>query len=114
MSRTSDADRERFAALSRSLGEVGLFRRGSVVRRLVPCGKSNCACQADPPRLHGPYFQWTRKVRGKTVTVRLTQQEAKLFEGWIANGRQLDKALATMERLSLRMTELLLSTARKD
>jgi len=31
------------------------------------CGKSRCACHADPPRLHGPYWQWTRKVAAKTV-----------------------------------------------
>ena len=98
--------------MRRSLADIGLFRRGSVVRRLVPCGKPGCACQSDPPRLHGPYYQWTRKVRGKTVTVRLTESEANLLSEWIGNARQLDRALATMEHLALRMTERLLRRTR--
>lgn len=108
MARRHDEDQERYEILRRSLADIGLFRRGSVVRRLVPCGKPNCACQSDPPRLHGPYYQWTRKVRGKTVTVRLTEPEAALLNEWISNARQLDRALAAMERLALRMTERLL------
>jgi len=27
-----------------------------------------CRCHADPPQLHGPYHQWTRKKNGKTAT----------------------------------------------
>lgn len=114
MARGHHADQERYETLRRSLADVGLFRRGSVVRRLVPCGKSNCACQSDPPRLHGPYYQWTRKVRGKTVTVRLTEGEATLLSEWISNARQLDRALAAMERLALRITERLLRRTRQS
>lgn len=32
-------------------------------------GTPGCRCKADPPQLHGPYWQWTRKVAGKTVTL---------------------------------------------
>ena len=28
---------------------------------------ANCGCHADPPRLHGPYWQWTRKIAAKTI-----------------------------------------------
>ncbi len=35
------------------------------------CGKPGCACKALPPRLHGPYYQWTRKVDGKTAELML-------------------------------------------
>jgi hypothetical protein len=63
--------------------------------------------------LHGPYFQWTRKVRGKTVTVRLTEHEAKMLQDWIANGRQLDKLVAQMEVVSYRITERMLRSLRE-
>ena len=106
-------DEERFAELKASIAEVGHFRRGSVQRRLVPCGKAGCRCQADPPKLHGPYYQWTRKVRGKTVTVRLSRDQAALLREWIANARRLDKLVAQMERLSLRLTEKAFVRARK-
>ncbi len=101
-------DTRRYAALKRTVAAVGLLRRGSLVRRFMPCGKPTCRCQATPPQLHGPYYQWTRKVRGKTVTVRLTEQQAQCVRDWIENGRQLDRIVAEMETLSLRMTERLL------
>ena len=40
---------------------------GSIIERLTRCGRRGCACRADPPRRHGPYWQWTRKVANKTV-----------------------------------------------
>ena len=106
--RDNTTDTQRYEALKRTVAAVGLLRRGSLVRRFMPCGKLNCRCQATPPQLHGPYYQWTRKVRGKTVTVRLTEQQAERVRDWIENGRQLDKIVVGMEKLSLRMTERLL------
>ena len=76
--------------------------------------KPNCRCQATPPQLHGPYYQWTRKVRGKTVTVRLTEQQAERVRHWIENGRQLDRIVVEMETLSLRMTERLLRQTKPE
>jgi hypothetical protein len=75
----------------------------------MSCGKPGCACRASPPRLHGPYYQWTRKVDGKTVTVRLTPEQAELMAGWVATARALERILAEMERLSLHATDRLLN-----
>jgi Family of unknown function (DUF6788) len=87
---------------------IGFIRRGSLVRRFMPCGKPGCACQAIPPTLHGPYYQWTRKVHGKTVTVRLNPAQARLMTGWIANGRRLDRLVARLEAVSRRVTDRVL------
>ena len=113
MARSPKDDTERYEALKRALAEVGLIRRGSLVKRFMPCGKPGCRCQAKPPQLHGPYYQWTRKVRGKTVTVRLSRQEAQLLARWIDNGRHLEKLVGEIERVSHRITERLLRTARQ-
>ncbi|MGH2810926.1 MAG: DUF6788 family protein, partial [Actinomycetota bacterium] len=51
------------AAIARS----GQILPGSIGERLMVCGRSNCACHADPPRRHGPYWLWTRKIAAKTV-----------------------------------------------
>ena len=101
-------DRDRYAALQRALGTVGVFRRGTLVRVYGRCGKPGCACAADPPRLHGPYVQWTRKVAGKTVSVRVRPAQVRLFEEWIRNARRLDRLLARMQALSLRATDRIL------
>ena len=97
-----------YRQLQVTLSRIGYFRRGTLLKRFMPCGKPGCACQATPPRLHGPYYQWTRKVNGKTVTVRLSAEQAEMLEGWIATGRELDRTVAEMERLSLGATDRLL------
>lgn len=106
-------DRKLYESLKRSIDEVGYIRNGSLVRRFMPCGKPGCRCQEDPPRLHGPYYQWTRKVRGKTVTVRLTKEKAEMLKKWIENGRHLDRIISQMHRVSLRVTERLLKQSDK-
>jgi len=101
-------DDQRFETLKRAVIDVGPLRSGSVARRFMTCGKQGCRCRATPPQLHGPYYQWTRKLRGKTITVRLTEQEAERIREWIENRRQLDKIVADMETVSLRITERVL------
>jgi hypothetical protein len=105
---------KQYEALKRSLAGLGYFRRGSLVRRFTFCGKPGCACQATPPSPHGPYYQWTRKVRGKTVTVRLTREEADHLASWIATGRELERIIAQMERVSLRATDRLLAPRKRQ
>lgn len=104
----ANRDEERYVALKHAVADIGYVRRGTLTRRFMPCGKAGCCCQGTPPQLHGPYYQWTRKVRGKTVTVRLTKQEVQFLEEWIANGRRLDKIVADMQAASMRVTERVL------
>ena len=66
------------------------------------CGKPACACKADPPALHGPYIQWTRTVKGKTVTRILTQAQYDACAPWFASARRLRELAAELEALSLR------------
>lgn len=113
MRQAGTVDQKRYTQLKRSLAELGYFRYGSLLRRFMPCGKPGCRCQAAPPELHGPYYQWTRKVAGTTVTVRLTKQQATLLETWISNGRRLDRILAQMQRVSHRATDRLLQRLRQ-
>ena len=96
---------QHYQQLKGALARIGYFRRGTLLKRFMPCGKPECACKASPPRLHGPYYQWTRKIGGKTVTVFFTREQADLLAGWIAAGRQLNRIIAQMERLSLRATD---------
>jgi hypothetical protein len=91
-----------------ALSRIGYFRRGTLLKRLMTCGKPVCACKASPPRLHGPYYQWTRKVDGKTATVNLSAEQATVLEKWIATGRELDRIVAEMEQISMQATEPLL------
>ena len=99
-----------YRALAAELAGLGFISQGSVVVRYTTCGKPGCRCQADPPRRHGPYYQWSRAVAGRTVSRRLTESEAELYRGWIANRRRLEEIVARMEQISA-AGELLLRKA---
>lgn len=102
----------RYRALAAELTEIGFISPGSLVVRETSCGKQGCRCQADPPRRHGPYYQWSRAVAGKTHSRRLTEPEADLYRQWIANRRRLEQIVAEMETLSAAAGETLLRQAR--
>ena len=97
--------------LKRKITQVGFVCPGSVVRRYMPCGKPGCRCQADPPKLHGPYWQYTHKAAGKTITRRLTPDQARHYQQWIANRRRVDQLLTRMEQVSAQAAEILLHDA---
>lgn len=52
------------------------------------------------PGAGGPCYQWTRKVRGKTVSVALSREQYQWLRQAIANWRQAQKTLQEMQRLS--------------
>jgi hypothetical protein len=100
--------RQLAAQLSTELGAIEWLGTGSLVRRYTSCGIPGCRCQADPPQLHGPYWQWTKKVAGKTITRRLTDEQAALFQTWLEHRRHLRETLDNMEAISEKATALVL------
>src|SRR5260370_34117306 len=90
----------RFRQARQQLHQLGYFLKGTVLKRMMKCGHPNCACQRDASRRHGPYFEWTYKVTGKTVNVKLSPQAAPLYQAATKQHRQLKAALARLERLS--------------
>ena len=62
----------RRAELLALIGQVGDFRRGALNAVWRRCGKPNCACAQPGHRGHGPQWNLTRRVAGKTVNVHLT------------------------------------------
>ena len=69
---------ERYDALKAELQSLGFLFQGSLQTRRIACGKTTCRCYHDPDARHGPYHYWTRKDRGKTVGMRLTEDELVL------------------------------------
>jgi hypothetical protein len=77
--------------------QAGALMQGSAVQqryqRKTKSGIKEC----------GPYHLWTRKERGKTVTVSLTEEQYQQVGQAIANRRKIDKLLKEMQRISQRM-----------
>ena len=63
-------ERLRTAMLGRLSG-VGDFRRGALNAVYRKCGKPSCWCAQPGARGHGPQYNLTRRVGGKTVNVHL-------------------------------------------
>jgi len=74
---------------------------GSLSTAKSTCGKSNCACKADPPKLHGTYYRWTGSLQGKRTTVTLSAQEAKECGVGIKNYKEVKKRLDELLRKGL-------------
>ena len=106
-----DAYERRYRRLAVQLADIGLIASGSITSRHTRCGTLTCRCHADPPQLHGPYWQWTAKIDGKTVTRRLTPDQARLYKKWIANDRQLRAVIERMRHIAAKATELTLTQA---
>jgi len=51
--------------------------------------------------LRHPIYQWTRKVKGKTVTVNLTAAQYQRLRAAIANQRRLTRLIATLQKLTI-------------
>jgi hypothetical protein len=74
---------------------------GTLTVRSYACGKPRCRCHADPPALHGPYAEWTRKIGGKTVTRRLTPEQLTAWQPLFDNARKMRDLLAELQDLTL-------------
>lgn len=55
------------------------------------------------PGAGGPCYQWTRKVRGKTVSVALSREQYLWLAKAIGQWRQLQATLKEMQQLSRRV-----------
>ena len=98
----------RVVVVAERITEIGYIAAGSITRRYTRCGTTGCRCHADPPQPHGPYWQWTAKINGKTVTRRLTDTEARLYQQWIDNDRQLRALIEQMRDVSAKATRLIM------
>ena len=61
----------RRAELFGLIAQIGDFRRGALNVVWRKCGKPNCACAHPGHRGHGPQYNLTRRIGGKTVNVHL-------------------------------------------
>jgi hypothetical protein len=94
------AQAQRFRQARRELLQLEYFLKGTVLKRMMKCGRPQCACHHDPAKRHGPYFEWTYKANGKTVNVKLTAESVLLYKAATKQQRKLKAILARLERLS--------------
>ena len=84
--RSRQARCKRFEQLQEELGAAGWISEGSVQDR--------------GPGAGGPCYQWTRKVKGKTVSVALSAEQFEWLKTAIGNWRELQASIKEMQQLS--------------
>ena len=101
----TQAQQDQAARIARELAALGFTVPGTLADRMTRCGYPRCRCHADPPQLHGPYHQWTRKKNGKTATRILTDDQLADYGPWLDNHRRLRELITELEELSLAIIE---------
>src|SRR5271156_3502679 len=84
---------QRFGELKREIVQLEYFCKGTVLKRMMKCGKAQCACASDPAKRHGPYFELTYKANGKTINVKLSPEAAPLYKAAAQQYRRLKTLL---------------------
>ena len=116
---SADAERQlarlraRFHQKAQQLPKLGFVIRGTIIERLSRCGSLGCGCHDDPPRLHGPYWQWTAKVNGKTVTRNLSDHQVERYREWMDNALRVDQLVHELHELSAQADEVLRTLERE-
>ena len=102
----SPAQRAALDKITAELAEAaGPALPGTLTVRSYACGKPACRCHGDPPALHGPYAEWTRKINGRTVTRRLTEAGLAGWQPLFDNAKRLRALLADLQDLTLAIVE---------
>lgn len=91
--------------------ELDYILTGTIIEKYGPCGKNGCCCAGDKKKWHGPYYIWTRKENGKTVTKSLSPTQAQLCKKAISNMKKLKMLLERWKQESIAaLTNALLDT----
>jgi hypothetical protein len=108
---------QRFRELKQEFQQLEYFCKGTLLKRMMKCGKAQCACASDATKRHGPYFELTYKANGKTVNVKLSPEAAPLYRAAAQQYRKLKTLLNRLDKLSktiLRHQAKLAESMRQD
>lgn len=83
------------------ISKLDYILTGSITVKYGPCGKVGCRCADDKKHWHGPYYIWTRKEYGKTVTQSLSKSQVKFCKKAIKNMQKLKMQIEKWKQKSL-------------
>jgi hypothetical protein len=62
--------------------------------------------------LHGPYWQWTGKVKGKTVTRAVSEEQVDRYRAWMENAQRLEEIVEQLYEVSAQANHLVTAQER--
>ncbi|HEX8013130.1 MAG TPA: DUF6788 family protein [Casimicrobiaceae bacterium] len=96
---------ERISRLREALAAVDYLCSGTLMKRMMKCGKPACRCTVDPAARHWPYYEWGRMKAGKLVQRYVSAEQAAILRQAIANYRKVKKLLRAWEAETERLID---------
>ena len=101
---TNKLPNEKRQKVARSLPDLAEVVRGSVVKRYLRCGKSECRCHQGQG--HGPYYYlMTTLGHGKTRMVLISKDQLAMVRRWVKNFGQYKKGLEKITEINTRLLQ---------
>ena len=91
--------RRRFRRLAARLGQTGWILLGTIHERRI---RAPAETRRSRSKTYGPYYQWTFKREGRTLTVNLSAAQVNAFRKAIQGQRTVESLLEEMRCLSRR------------
>jgi len=93
--------RQRFGRLAARLGKTGWILLGTIHERRIRAPAET----GHRSKTYGPYYQWTFKREGRTITVNLSASQRQAFRKAIQRQRTIEKLLDEMRSVSRQFLE---------
>lgn len=93
---------------------MGFLLKGTLLQRYKRCSSPGCGCQTDLEKRHGPYWQWSYKVDGKTVSRALSNQQAQRYREWLDNAGRFEEIVQELFEISAQADEILRDLERQS
>lgn len=94
--------------LKNDIQSIDYILIGSISKKYLKCGKKQCICHKDPTKLHGPYYHFTKKDKGKTIGKLYSKQKADFLKTYLQNYNHVIKIIKKISNLSEQAIALLL------
>jgi hypothetical protein len=91
--------------VKQQITDLDYILTGTIIKKYGPCGKAGCRCAYGKKNWHGPYYIWTRKENGKTITKSLTSAQAQFCKKAIGNMQKLKTQIERWKRESVKSIE---------
>ncbi len=93
----------RYQRLAAQLAKLQVMAQGTITERTI---ERDIDATPGEKKVYGPYYQWTFKDKGKTVTVNLTADQAKQYQRAIDEHRKMEGIVEEMRQLSRKILEM--------
>ena len=96
----------KFAKEKKGFLSIDIFRKGSITKRWMTCGRPRCSCKTDINKRHGPYYWWTTKEKGKTKALLISKSFLAEARAYIKNYKLLKIKIKALSQLSEQIIQI--------